>query len=75
MPRAMFVLSSTSESIAEYTGMGADDGDPDIAVSIVPETIGFADWGEKPIAQALITCSSQNEVFDPQHPRPCAQRV
>ncbi|MBO6504350.1 MAG: glutamine synthetase [Kordiimonadaceae bacterium] len=65
MPRAMFVLSSTSESIAEYTGMGADDGDPDIAVSIVPETIGFADWGEKPIAQALITCSSQNEVFDP----------
>ena len=65
IPRAMYVLSGTSESMADAVGMGEDDGDPDTHVDIAPGTLSMVSWGEQPRAQALIHCRDDDVLVDP----------
>ena len=65
MARAMYVLSSTSASLDEYTDIGLDDGDPDIDVSLVPGSLSIVGWGNRPRAQALLTTVNSDMLVDP----------
>ncbi|MEM7741722.1 MAG: glutamine synthetase, partial [Pseudomonadota bacterium] len=65
IPRAMYVLSGTSESMPEAVGMGDDDGDPDMPVDIAPGTLSVVDWGERPRAQGLLHSRPTDIVIDP----------
>ncbi|MEM8935182.1 MAG: glutamine synthetase family protein [Pseudomonadota bacterium] len=65
VPRAMYVLSGTSESMADYVGMGEDDGDPDMLVDIAPGTLSITDWGEIARAQAVLHSRPSEVIVDP----------
>lgn len=54
MPRAMYVLDCQSDTFGDHVAMGGADGDPDIAVDIVPESLGIVTWGNRPRAQVLL---------------------
>ncbi|MEO1042018.1 MAG: glutamine synthetase family protein [Pseudomonadota bacterium] len=65
IPRAMYVLSGTSESMPEAVGMGDDDGDPDMPVDIAPGTLSVVNWGERRRAQGLLHSRATDMVIDP----------
>lgn len=65
LPRANFALSITGESIDDYTGLGMDDGDPDLALGLVPGGLSVIHWGSKPRLQALMTSTADYDWPDP----------
>lgn len=65
LPRANFALSVTGDSIDDYTNLGMDDGDPDIAMKLVPGGMSIIHWGSKPRLQALMTSSADYDWPDP----------
>lgn len=65
IPRAMYVLSTTSESMAEAVGLGAEDGDPDMRVAIAPGSLAVVNWGDQPRAQALLQSDRSEKLVDP----------
>lgn len=65
IPRAMFVLSTVSESMSDAVGLGGEDGDPDTGVEIAPGTLARVSWGEKPRAQAVFTAKPSSVPVDP----------
>ncbi|MEO0397833.1 MAG: glutamine synthetase family protein [Pseudomonadota bacterium] len=65
IPRAMYVLSTTSESMAEAVDMGGEDGDPDFNVEIVPGTLSVIDWGARLRGQALLASKETEALVDP----------
>ena len=65
IPRAMYVLSATSESMAEAVGFGAEDGDPDMNVDIAPGSLSVVHWGDEPRAQALLQSRAADILVDP----------
>lgn len=65
-PRAMFVLSTTSISMSEdIDGLGLVDGDPDVAVELVPGSLKYVSWGGRPRAQMLVTSRTSEPPVDP----------
>ena len=65
LPRAMYVLSTVSESMSDDVGLGGEDGDPDIKVAIAPGTLSRITWGDRPRAQALVKSARDDIVVDP----------
>ena len=65
LPRANFVLTKVAGDISEHTGMGYEDGDPDIAMGLVPGGMGVIGWGDRPRIQALITSTAEEDIPDP----------
>ena len=65
-PRAMYILSTTSISMGEdIGGLGLDDGDPDVAVEFIPQSLACASLGSKPRAQILVTSRTSEPPVDP----------
>ncbi len=65
IPRAMYVLTTVSDTVPEYVNMGLEDGDPDFNVRIVPSSLSLNSWGNRPRAQALMTSAEPEHPVDP----------
>lgn len=64
-PRAMYAQNIVAEAQDDYTGYGGEDGDPDIPVRLIPGSMGYVTWGDRPRAQALVTSVAPEDVPDP----------